>query len=158
MRQIAMSERFVALSAVLTGFPEFRLSGSGQAELYLATTEAMAGSTNLLALLEAFEGVLAASGEDNAERDRLLRRDILSDDRLGPLARTILKLWYVGTWYQMPRDWRERFGGGEGDRDHIPSPQSYTEGLLWPAVGASPAGAKPFGYAMWAKPPRVTLS
>jgi hypothetical protein len=58
----------------------------------------------------------------------------------------------------MPRDWRERFGGSAEDRDHVPSPQSYTEGLLWPAVGANPAGAKPFGYGMWAKPPRVTLS
>ena len=57
----------------------------------------------------------------------------------------------------MPEDWREAYGGGRYDSDIIPSPASYTEGLLWPAVGANPPGAKPFGYAMWATPPRVTL-
>ena len=157
MTQTTVGDRFVVLSAALTGFPEFRLRGTGQAELHQATAEAMAGSANLLVLLDAFDAIAAAGGSE-AERGRLLRRDILSDERLGPLARNILKRWYVGTWYQMPRGWRERVGGTVGDRDHIPSPQSYTEGLLWPAVGASPAGAKPFGYGMWAKPPRVTLS
>jgi hypothetical protein len=154
MSRATNGERFIALSAALTAFPEIQLRGTGQAELYYATAEEMAGQENLVALLDTFAGI-AAEGE---ERDRLLRRDILSDDRLGPLARNLLKLWFVGTWYQLPRDWRERFGGSPRDRDHVPSPQSYTEGLLWPAVGANPSGAKPFGYGMWAKPPRVTLS
>lgn len=153
-----MDDRFLALSAALTGFTEFRLRGTGQAALYQATAETMAGPANLLALLDAFDAVVGAADDSETERDRLLRRDVLSDDRLGPIARAIVKMWYVGTWYQMPRDWRERFGGSAEDRDHVPSPQSYTEGLLWPAVGANPAGAKPFGYGMWAKPPRVTLS
>ncbi len=155
MTQPLNSDRFIALSATLTDFPEFHLRGTGQAELYLQTATSMAGEANLLALLAAFDGVAATSG---VERARSLRHNILSDDRLGPLARNVLKLWYVGTWYQMPRDWRERFGGSSEDRDHVPSPQSYKEGLLWPAVGANPSGAKPFGYGMWARPPRVNLS
>lgn len=156
MSEVTNGDRFVALSAALTGFPEGHLRGTGQAEVYYATAKAMAGAANLLALLDAF-GV-AATADSAAERDRLLRLEVLSDERLGPLARNILKMWYVGTWYQLPRDWRERFGGAAEDRDHVPTPQSYTEGLLWPAVGANPSGAKPFGYGMWAKPPRVTLN
>ncbi len=153
-----MDDRFLALSAALTGFTAFQLRGTGQGALYQSTVSSMAGSANLLALLDAFDGIDGAATGSAAERDRLLRHDVFSDDRLGPLARSVIKMWYVGIWYELPREWRERFGGSAEDRDHVPSPQSYTEGLLWPAVGANPAGAKPFGYGMWAKPPRVTLS
>ena len=32
---------------------------------------------------------------------------------------------------------------------------SYQEGLLWPAIGANPPGAKAPGYGSWAQPPRI---
>ncbi|HYO83919.1 MAG TPA: hypothetical protein VES20_21125, partial [Bryobacteraceae bacterium] len=35
------------------------------------------------------------------------------------------------------------------------SAAAYTEGLLWPAIGANPPGAKGPGYGSWALPPRV---
>jgi len=33
------------------------------------------------------------------------------------------------------------------------SPASYTEGLLWPTIGANPPGAKAPGFGTWAYPP-----
>jgi hypothetical protein len=84
-----------------------------------------------------------------------LRRQILSDEKLGPVARALIKLWYVGTWYELPVEWRQRYREDESDRTFVPSAGSYTEGLLWPTIGANPPGAKALGYGMWAMPPLV---
>lgn len=37
----------------------------------------------------------------------------------------------------------------------VVSPAAYTEGLVWRAIGAHPAGAKAPGYASWAQPPDI---
>lgn len=147
--------RFIALSSALTGFTSFELLGTGQSESYLGTMERVAGTDNVIALLAAFQTAETASAGDGDTLDRTLRRLILSDDRLGPIARTLLKLWYVGTCYRLPRAWHDAYGGAPQAADFVVSPTAYTEGLLWPAIGANPPGAKPFGYGMWAMPPRV---
>lgn len=153
--ETGMLDGFLSLSAALTGFPPFQLRGTDQAEAYLATATGMVGATTMADLVAAFAAAQAAAGGDAAKLDREIRVTILGDERLGPVARNLIKLWYVGTWYQMPRDWRETHGGAESDRDFVVSPAAYTEGLLWPAVGANPQGAKPHGYGMWALPPRI---
>ena len=89
---------------------------------------------------------------------RGLRRDVFSHPKLGPVARALVKLWYVGTWYGLPTEWREAYGENELDRPFVVSSDSYTEGLIWPAIGANPPGAKPFGYGMWATAPRVGIA
>ena len=144
---------FVSLSTLLTGFEAHRLLGTGQTALYLETLETHAGSENTRALLDAWTNHIAGA----EDVDRALRHHVLGDPRLGPIARHLIKLWFVGCWRQLPQDWRDRYGEGLPDGDVVPSPGSYTEGLLWPTVGANPPGAKPFGYGMWATPPRVTL-
>lgn len=141
---------FLELSAVLTGFTTFRLRGTGQAEAYLATLHEVVGEATVTALLAAWRSVAV-----EAEVDRALRLDILSDERLGPVARNLIKLWYVGTWNALPADWREAYAATDRDRTFVVSPEAYTEGLLWPAIGANPSGAKPLGYGMWATPPRI---
>lgn len=144
---------FLALSAALTGFAPYELRATGQTELYLATACEMAGEGAVAAMLADFTACKVT--EDGMHRH--LRLCILSHSVHGPIARTLIKLWYVGTWHALPQDWHEANGGAADDRDHVPSPSSYTEGLLWPAIGANPPGAKPFGYGMWAHPPRVSL-
>ncbi|SLN52169.1 hypothetical protein [Roseisalinus antarcticus] len=146
-------DAFANLSAALTGFDAAQLIGTGNAELFWDLLVARAGPANAEALLT----VWTEQVEAEAHRDRAIRIAILSDRRYGPMARNLIRLWYVGTWKQLPADWRGAYAPTLADGDIIPAPQAYTEGLLWPAVGANPPGAKPFGYAMWAKPPRVTL-
>ena len=141
---------FLELSAALTGFSTFRLRGTGQAEAYLATLTEVVGEATVAALLDAWRRVAA-----EAEAARALRQEILSDERLGPVARNVIKMWYVGTWHALPADWREAHAATDRDRTFVVSPVAYTEGLLWPAIGANPSGAKPLGYAMWATPPRI---
>jgi hypothetical protein len=150
-------EGFLSLSSALTGFTPFELRGTGQTEAYLATATEMVGATTMEALVAAFAATQAATGGEAARLDREIRVTILGDELLGPVARNLIKLWYVGTWYQMPSDWRETHGGAESDCDFVVSPAAYTEGLLWPAIGANPQGAKPHGYGMWALPPRIKV-
>lgn len=146
-------DAFAELSAALTGFDAPHLIGTGNVACYWDLLVERAGAGNAAALLVAWsEKVVAAP-----DRSRAMRLVVLSDGRLGPLARNLIRLWYVGTWRQLPTEWRAAHAPELPDDDIIPTREAYTEGLLWPAVGANPPGAKPFGYAMWAKPPRVTL-
>ena len=84
-----------------------------------------------------------------------LRRSILGDARLGPVARNIMKLWYLGIWYELPRPWIEANGARAANITFMVSAEAYTEGLVWPAVGANPPGAKAPGYASWTGPPQI---
>lgn len=145
-------EVFLAFSSAVTGFSVFRLTGTGRGEEYLQAVTGVVGEEAVDDMLERFRRV-AGAGE--GERDRLLRAEILSHGKLGPIARNIIKMWFVGTWYQLPVDWRDTFGTSERDVTFVVSPAAYTEGLLWPAVGANPPGAKAPGYGTWADPPRI---
>ncbi|WP_330241882.1 hypothetical protein [Streptomyces sp. NBC_00525] len=160
---------FVKFSATMTGFSEFDLWGTGQAEAY-------------------YDAVVNQEGPDAIER-------AIAADPSDPLVKSIIKLWYVGVWYgpeltgrmdvaawtapgrsgakpavpddsQPETDLSPAAASGErrpegqyaraGD-ERIPlfvvSPDAYTEGLLWRAIGAHPSGAKAPGYGSWATPP-----
>ncbi|WP_447002255.1 hypothetical protein ACRAKI_21230 [Saccharothrix isguenensis] len=164
---------FVKFSATVTGFSEFDLWGTGQAEAY-------------------YETVVDQEGPD------AIQNAIFSDPcavPADPVVQSIIKLWYVGVWYgpdlagrvdvaawtapgrsgakpaapddSQPEEnqpWHAVSGQGQPgeDRAHatdgrkalfVVSPEAYTEGLLWRAIGAHPSGAKAPGYGSWANPP-----
>lgn len=148
-------ERFVALSVEATGFTAFELRGTGVAEEYLATLVGVVGEAMTDELLDRYDEVLADAGGTGRGRQELLRRELLSDPRLGPLARNVAKMWFVGIWYELPRAWTELCGPRDGDVTRTVSGTAYTEGLLWPAIGANPPGAKAPGYGSWAHAPRI---
>lgn len=142
---------FLEFSTVVTGYQEFELRGAGVAELYYTTVASIVGEAVVFELLEAFR----ALPSDPDALDKALRATILSDEKLGPVARNIIKLWFIGTWYQLPSNWRAAFGVSELDRDFIPAPNAYVEGLLWPTIGAHPPGAKAPGYGTWTEAPVI---
>jgi hypothetical protein len=142
-------ERFLAFSTDVTAFSAFQLRGTGQSEAYLAAVVGVVGEELVDDLLERHRRLEAGELDDG------LRRVIFSDERLGPVARNIVKLWFVGTWYELPAAWRESFGALEADVTFMVSAMAYTEGLLWPTIGANPPGAKGPGYGSWAAPPRI---
>lgn len=148
--------RFVQFSAAATGFSEFDLFGTGQAGEYYTVVEEIVGKKPLDDLLAVFEGVV--QGAVSTPRDAALRQEIFSDPRLGPIARNVLKLWYLGTWYEMPTEWRAAYGVHLKDTTRVVSPIAYTEGLLWPAIGANPSGAKAPGYGSWQYPPKLSVA
>lgn len=140
---------FVRASAALTGFEPFELLGTGVATAHHDFVVGVIGEPVMAALVRC---VLALPvGEP--ERERAMRKQVLADDRFGPVARSIIKLWYVGTWFQLSSEWHTRYGGSTTDVTTIPSSQSYVEGLVWGIIGAHPQGAKPQGYGAWAEPP-----
>lgn len=151
----AKLDSFLEFSSRVTAFTVFELRGTGQADAYFDTVVGVVGDGLLGDLLAIDEAIRAETDGDDAARDRLLRARIFSDERLGPVARNILKLWYIGTWYALPQDWHEAYGSVDDDSTFVVSAASYAEGLVWPAIGANPPGAKGPGYGTWSAPPTI---
>jgi len=145
----ASKQGFVTLSSELCGFSELTLRGTGYADAYFAAVVDMVGNDLVEELLTTY-GRLPADPE---ARDRTLRARILSDEKLGPIARNIVKLWYTSIWFELPDAWHKKFKTQREDRRFIPFTYAYREGLLAPAVGAHVQGAKPPGYGSWAERP-----
>ncbi|QTH73579.1 hypothetical protein [Pseudoalteromonas xiamenensis] len=148
--------QFVELSGALTDFNAFALNGTGQVSDYLQTLTNIVGEDIVEQLLSTFSAVYEASADETMFINGI-RQQILGDMKLGPVARNLIKLWYTGTWYQLPNSWREDFGKSEQDTTFFVSSASYTEGLLWQAIDANPSGAKGPGYGSWSQPPRINF-
>ena len=145
---------FLELSADITAFTLFELKSTGQAEEFLSTVLRVVGVESVTELLDTY-GKVAQRASSAREREEGLRRDIFGHEKLGPIARNIVKLWFVGIWYQLPSAWSQTYGPRPGDQTHMVSANAYVQGLLWPAIGAHPPGAKAPGYASWTGPPEI---
>jgi len=145
-------QRFLDFSAEVTAFSTLDLYGTGQAESYLAALVHVVGEEVLGELLHAYEHLPET---DPQTRQTRLREDVFSSEKLGAVARNVVKLWYAGVWYKLPTEWTESFGVRDADVTFVVSPAAYAEGLLWRAIGANPPGAKAPGYGSWAAPPRI---
>ncbi len=148
-------QSFLQLSEKLTAFTSFQLQGTGEAEVYFNTARDAVGESTFTELLLTFEKIQTDAGEDESKFDEGLRHQILSNTKLGPIARNIIKMWFVGTWYQLPDYWLEEHGVSSEDSTFVVSANAYKEGLLWPTIGAHPSGAKAPGYATWSAPPKI---
>jgi hypothetical protein len=153
-------EEFLLLSVDLTAFERTDLLGTGLAQDYLDKVRAACGDGVVAALLGAYRAARAdAAGDagsyDRARLDRALRHRVFSDDRLGPVARAVIKLWYAGMWYALPPEWTDCYGAQAAAETSTVTAASYQEGLLWRAIAANPPGAKAPGYGSWAQPPRI---
>ncbi|MCE7000709.1 hypothetical protein LZG04_38730 [Saccharothrix sp. S26] len=153
-------EEFLSLSVDLTAFEETDLLGTGLAHQYLAKVRDACGEEVVTALLDAYRAARAeATGDDGRpdprRLDRALRHRVFSDERLGPVARNVIKLWYAGTWYGLPPEWTDCYGARPAAETSTVTAASYQEGLLWRAIAANPPGAKAPGYGSWAQPPRI---
>lgn len=146
---------FLALSVDLTAFPEVDLLGTGLAEQYLDKVRAACTDAVVADLFAVHRAARAEAGGDPDGLDRALRHRMFSDERLGPVARAVIKLWYAGMWYGLPPEWTDCFGAQAAAETSSVTAASYQEGLLWRAIGANPPGAKAPGYGAWAQPPRI---
>lgn len=146
-------QRFVALSVVLTGFDDAELWGTGMVDPYLDWLRSVVGDQRTGDLLSASQATIDAAGGKPAVLERLFLINILEDDALGPLARNLIVLWYLGQWNQLPADWRDLHGASALDQTCIISPDAYVQGLAWKAIHTHPTGAKMPGYGSWALPP-----
>ena len=99
--------------------------------------------------------VAEEAGSGRRPRATLLSRDVFGDPRLGPIARNIIKMWYVGTWYELPSAWTDAYGARQSNTMFTVSPAAYTEGLAVAGDRRQPAGREGPGYGSWAQPPRI---
>jgi hypothetical protein len=144
------ADSFVALSAALTAFREVELWGTGQVERYLDEVIATVGDSIVARLLSTGEEALRAPDPTAA-----LEELVMDDPDLGPVARNVIILWYLGQWNALPNEWRNRNGASPRDVTRVISADAYAAGLAWKAIGAHPMGANPPGYGSWANPPSI---
>jgi len=155
-QQVNQIKQFIELSGALTDFNEFALNGTGQVSAYYQTLVDIVRQDLVNQLLSRFSSVIETSLNEKMFIDGV-RQQILGDLKLGPVARNIIKLWYTGTWYQLPNLWREAYGKSENDITFFVSSASYMEGLLWQVIDANPSGAKGPGYGSWSQPPNINF-
>ena len=139
-------DRFLEISAELTGFSIPELQATGNAEH----------------LFEELGSVIGVAARSLFLNGQLAPADRLSSAFDGPLARNVIRMWYLGHWEKLPIDWIATF---PFDKDNpfdefgmnynrVISARAYRESLVWPAIGANPPAAKQPGFASWTEPPR----
>jgi hypothetical protein len=69
-----------------------------------------------------------------------IKRSLMNHVNLGPIAKNIIRLWYLGTWQK--------------DKSTIVvSAKAYQEGLIWKVMHTHPPGAKQPGFGSWSDLP-----
>ncbi len=153
---------FYHLSAALTDFPIVVLKGTGAGDEYFDVLSTIIPQDILTELFESYQNLTDNIASPASEQK--LRDTILSSPKLGPVARNIIKLWYLSIWYQMPEVWRQQYGQpNQGQQKYqdvqfVVSENAYIQGLVWQALGSHPMGAKQPGYGTWASSPDDELA
>jgi hypothetical protein len=99
------------------------------------TVEQELGAQALTTLLDQF---ISEGGKVDAARK------LHADATLGNLCRSIMKLWFVGIWYDP---------GNPGRPQRVVSTQAYKEGLVWKVMQAHPMGYSMWTFGHWQDPP-----
>lgn len=146
-------ERFVGLSAALTGYDEVELQGTGLAGTCWSTVESIVGQAISAELLAVWTSIHERFRGEPKAQNEAVRAEILASPKLGPVARNVIQLWYLGSWIQLPRGWRAQYGQSPLDTTKVVSAQAYQQSLVYDAMGTHPPGAKQPGYGSWALPP-----
>jgi len=138
-------QTFAAMSAVLTGFLSSviapQLDPIDLKASYLATADAKAGTVLVDELLQQFRSLKGRGLPDQAIANALLATAGGAPAPAALLARSIVKLWYLGSWYD---------AAGNGN---VVSANAYIGGLAWRAAQAHPMGASQLNFGYWASPP-----
>lgn len=146
-------DAFLAVSAVLTGYSRSELHATGCAGDYWRQFRQVTPAALLEAFLAPGPGLEAGLAADAAGTGGKVREIYLASESLGPLARSLIQLWYLGQWVPLPPEWRREWGASRFDVARIISTRAYKEGLVWDAIGAHPMGAKQQGFGAWALEP-----
>ncbi|MCA1631605.1 MAG: hypothetical protein LC774_14980, partial [Acidobacteria bacterium] len=130
---------FVGLSAILTGFgaddlnPQF--SPAPVAVEYLQTLQSKVDAALVSRMLSTYQTI---SGLPPAEQPAAVQSQILADPQLGPVARNVIRMWYLSIWYT---DYSDPNNPVTGFSDGtVVSSNAYTKGLAWDAAQAHPMG------------------
>jgi hypothetical protein len=76
-----------------------------------------------------------------------------SNDDIKFLARSIVLLWYLGSWYE-PKDLQKQVAKPDRISSEVVSPKAYTQGMIWQIAGAHPMGYSNLQFGYWSRDPR----
>ena len=79
----------------------------------------------------------------------------VGNDDIKFLVRSIVLLWYLGSWYE-PKDLKEQANAAKPGRinsSEVLSPKAYTQGLVWQIAGAHPMGYSNLQFGYWSRNP-----
>jgi len=104
----------------------------------------------------AFANLLKIAGDGRLSSKGIIAAVNGSDDNTKYLARSIVLLWYLGSWY-VPRD-LQTFHDSPQLLDQpisstIPEAKAYTQGLVWQIAGTHPMGYSNLQFGYWSRDP-----
>lgn len=126
---------FMELSAVLTGQKDLDVELS--AEYYMRISRSF--EDTLAEILERF-----AKAPANQKKPAVAA--IMTDAKLGPVAKEIIILWYFAGFFDPGRPKGQQELGPE-------TAEQYLRGLLWPTIHAHPPGLSGGYFGYWKYPP-----
>jgi hypothetical protein len=101
-----------------------------------------------------FRNLLQIAKDNSASPTNIIAKVNGSDDETKFLARSIVLLWYLGSWYR-PDDLKA--GAVPGRRQlvssEVVSAKAYTQGLVWLIAGAHPMGYSNLQFGYWSRDP-----
>ncbi|MBD1895504.1 sugar dehydrogenase complex small subunit [Coleofasciculus sp. FACHB-129] len=130
-----MLDDFVALSSVLTG--EHKLDRN-LADQYMQRVLQEPVGNQLENLLKLFYEI-QSEGDDIVGK---IRKQIIENSTLGPLAKQIIILWYTSG-----------FPEADGKTWRFGSPEGYFSSLMWSIIQAHPPGLSGGYFGHWKYPP-----
>lgn len=139
-------QAFVDMSTALTGFQIASVLGldpQGIGQGYLDEADRQAGSAQVDALLAQF---LALQGQPpQSVADILLAVVNATPPPSALLARSVVKMWYLGSWYAP--------ASVSSNAESVVSSDAYTTGFAWRAMQAHPMGYSELNFGYWSSPP-----
>jgi hypothetical protein len=136
-------QTFAAMSAVLTGFQAGVISPTldpvNLKAQYLQTADTRATPALVDQLLQQFTTLQGQNLPKQQIANTLLGTASPTPSPTEILAQTIVKMWYLGTWFPQ----------GTQEQPAVVSSQAYIGGLAWQAAQAHPMGYSTFTFGYW---------
>lgn len=105
-----------------------------------------------------FTKLLQIAKDNRQSSEDIVRKVSGGDDDARFLARSIVLLWYLGSWY--PPDVLQKSAASPPNRGFFPvkaqqvvSAKAYTQGLVWQIAGAHPMGYSNLQFGYWSRLP-----
>lgn len=144
---------FINLSAALTGFQASKLSNPFDtqkvAEVYfeVVSDPKNVDQATFSKLLATFNQIAQQYPTQPSQNEQITAQ-ILNSSVLGPLAKNINRMWYLGVWYT---DDKQQNG-------FVVSQLAYINGLVWEVMEAHPMGYSQENFGYWETAPTPTTS
>jgi hypothetical protein len=97
-------------------------------------------------------GKLLKIARDNSGSAPDIIKAVSNDDDVKFLARSIVLLWYLGSWYE-PSDLRKASPAGELIPSRVVCAKAYTQGRVWQIAQAHPMGYSNLQFGYWSREP-----